>query len=124
MRRVMPSNITLTVMAWSRPALCVVEAIFAMFPGRLLKEKDVRIPVYSRRTRSAKDEDDEEKGRMTTADGGALHMVAGGGDEDVNAVIGGRDKQSAVTRGSSPVVKSATGALRNKLCWAIIERVA
>jgi len=95
-----------------------------MFPGRLLKEKDVRIPVYSRRTRSAKDEDDEEKGRMTTADGGALHMVAWGGDEDVNAVIGGRDKQSAVTRGSSPVVKSATGALRNKLCWAIIERVA
>lgn len=51
-------------------------------------------------------------------------MVAWGGDEYVNAVIGGRDKQSAVTRGSSPVVKSATDALRNKLCWAIIERVA
>lgn len=91
MRRVMPSNITLTVMAWSRPALCAVEVILAMFPGRLLKEEDVRISVYSRCTRSTKDEDDEEKGRMTTADGGALHMVAWGGDEDVNAVIGGRD---------------------------------
>jgi hypothetical protein len=51
------------------------------------------------------DEDDKRK----SDDGGRWSLtrrVAWGGDEDANAAIKGGDKQSAVTRRPSPVVKS------------------